>query len=315
MPVGAGQERAQATRSPSPSDDRVGADRQGAARPQLGEERPLDVDRLPGRPVLDRGEQARAAASSLAALDRQGALADLGHHHVDGISSTGVAAATSSRRSSTLQRGRRHHDGAAVGHLAEPGVRCCPAARRTRGRVAAPPSWARRRTDPVATVAPGASSSSARPTSASRGSPPLGDRRRSPGPAVGVEGRSLAECTARSARPSSTACCTSFTNTPWPPMRVERARRVRRSPVVSTSDELDLEAGVGGLRAARRRARPASGPARCPGGDPQAARPAGVTAGRTGRAGRSALRSPRGVPRRPSAAPRLVQQLGHDGLG
>ena len=33
-----------------------------------------------------------------------------------------------------------------------------------------------------------------------------------------VEGMSLAECTAASARPSATAASTSVTKTPWPPI-------------------------------------------------------------------------------------------------
>ena len=65
-------------------------------------------------------------------------------------------------------------------------------------------SWARRRTDPVATVAPAGRSASRDPTRASRGSARSGiqARRR---PSGVVEGRSLAEWTARSARPSRTA--------------------------------------------------------------------------------------------------------------
>ena len=57
-----------------------------------------------------------------------------------------------------------------------------------------------------------------------------------------VEGRSLARWTARSAPPSSTACCTSLTNTPRPPMHgaarrtlvtrgLDRGRAPPRSPV------------------------------------------------------------------------------------
>src|SRR6056297_257720 len=93
-------------------------------------------------------------------------------------------------------------------------------------------SWARRRTEPVATVLPSASAPSSAPTSASRGS------RRAQNaaitrPSAGSDGRSLAECTARSARPSSTARCTSLTKTPWPPMTWSGTSR-RTSPVVST---------------------------------------------------------------------------------
>ncbi len=69
----------------------------------------------------------------------------------------------------------------------------------------------------------------ARPTIASRGSArsgthamhePVGCRRRQ------VLGRVHREVR----RPSSTACCTSFTNTPWPPERGQEAWRTRRRP-------------------------------------------------------------------------------------
>ena len=51
--------------------------------------------------------------------------------------------------------------------------------------------------------------------------------------AMADAGRSFAECTAMSARPSSTACCTSFTNTPVPPIAWIGVS-VRVSPVVVT---------------------------------------------------------------------------------
>ena len=94
-------------------------------------------------------------------------------------------------------------------------------------------SWARRRTDPVPTRAPTGSPSSVDPTSASRGSSRSGTAPITK-PSGDAEGRSLAECTAKSARPSSTAACTSFTNTPWPPIS-QMATSVRRSPVVWTT--------------------------------------------------------------------------------
>ena len=56
--------------------------------------------------------------------------------------------------------------------------------------------------------------------------------RTSPGGETG--GRSLAECTATSALPSSTAACTSFVNTPRPASAVN-ATSPRRSPSVSTT--------------------------------------------------------------------------------
>src|SRR5439155_6461172 len=48
-----------------------------------------------------------------------------------------------------------------------------------------------------------------------------------------VDGRSLAECTAMSARPSRTAACTSLTNTPCPPMAWIGTSWLR-SPAVDT---------------------------------------------------------------------------------
>src|SRR5437588_1220951 len=94
-------------------------------------------------------------------------------------------------------------------------------------------SWARRRTDPVPTRAPTGRPSSVEPTSASRGSSRSGMAPMT-NPSGEVEGRSLAECTAKSARPSSTAACTSFTNTPWPPIS-QMATSVRWSPIVCTT--------------------------------------------------------------------------------
>src|SRR6266508_108200 len=93
-------------------------------------------------------------------------------------------------------------------------------------------SWARRRTDPVATRPPTAISPRRAPTMASRGSPRSGTPASSR-PVGGNEGRSLAEWTARSARPDSTAASTSLTNTPFPPI-VQIGMSWRRSPAVST---------------------------------------------------------------------------------
>ena len=81
------------------------------------------------------------------------------------------------------------------------------------------------------------------------------------------DGRSLAECTARSARPSSTACCTSFTNTPVPPI-AWIGTSVRWSPRGRDDHQLDVAAEQRGdaLRlparqraAARRHARAGAG--------------------------------------------------------
>ena len=78
-----------------------------------------------------------------------------------------------------------------------------------------------------------------------------------------ADGRSLAECTATSARPSSTACWTSLTNTPCPPISVQRHVP---TPVAGGLDEheLDVDAG-GGVDGVGDVPGPASTPAGCRG--------------------------------------------------
>ncbi len=80
---------------------------------------------------------------------------------------------------------------------------------------------------------PAGSASRVDPTSASRGSARSGTAASTSPRARPIAGRSLAECTARSARPSSTACCTSFTKMPVPPT-AWIGTSVRASPVVET---------------------------------------------------------------------------------
>ena len=92
---------------------------------------------------------------------------------------------------------------------------------------------ARRRIEPVATVAPSGRSAQRHPTRTSRASARSGMQART-SPSGVRAGRSLAEWTATSARPSSTAVWTSFTNTPWPPICSSGVVR-SRSPVVSTT--------------------------------------------------------------------------------
>ncbi len=99
------------------------------------------------------------------------------------------------------------------------------------GRAAA--SWARRRTEPVADPRAGRQRCRTSSRPAHRG----GRRVRAPRPAARpsgvIAGRSLAECCARSARPSSTASCTSLTNMPLPPISWI-GTSARWSPVVLT---------------------------------------------------------------------------------
>ena len=115
------------------------------------------------------------------------------------------------------------------------------------------PNCARRRIDPVATVAPRGRSSSRQPTRASRGSARSGMATRVRPSGVSA-GKSLAEWTATSARPSRTAFWTSLTNTPWPPICSSGVIR-SRSPVVSTITISTVQSGRATVtRAARRSA-------------------------------------------------------------
>ena len=104
-----------------------------------------------------RQSGSRVAESSARHSTRDAALAD-GGDEPRRVEPLGDAVG----QAEDLQRGDRHHDRAAVGDLLEASWRCCRAARRTcrSGRTAA--SWARRRTEPVATVAPDASSAEGR---------------------------------------------------------------------------------------------------------------------------------------------------------
>ena len=113
--------------------------------------------------------------------------------------------------------------------------------------------------------------------------PPLGHGGEHEARARSSAGRSLAECTATSARPSSTACSTSFTNTPVPPMAWIGTSRALVAPG-GHDHVLRLDA-----EQLRRPVRPASGPARCRASPPAAA---ASTARRSG--GSAARRFPRG---------------------
>ena len=138
------------------------------------------------------------------------------------------------------------------------------------GRTAA--SCARRRTDPVATVAPGASCVERSPDQARRRrsrraaeradhQPVVRRRRAGPWP-------SARRCRrARRAR----RCWTSLTNTPWPPI-VCSGTSWRRSPVVSTNTSSTVAARRAAASARRRRPRPGCAPARLAAGRQSARR-------------------------------------------
>ena len=124
-------------------------------------------------------------------------------------------------------------------------------------------NWARRRTDPVATVAPSAKSARVAPTSTSRGVAPFaegGDHQ----PLGGDRRQVLGECTARSASPSSTARCTSLTNTPCPPIVCSGTSACCvRSPIVSTNTSSTCASRVRSHQRLGHCARPGFSPARC----------------------------------------------------
>ena len=205
VPPVAGQERIE--RCPVT----VRPDGQRAAGAELVQEGALDDHRVARRRVIDRRERRRRGGVAVAALDGDTALAD-GRHEPGGFQALGDPV----RQTEHLQCCDRHHDRAAVRDLFEApsdvaaqldereigslgGQLRSPAHRTGRDRRArrGPPSVA--------------------PISASAGS-----RRSQNAPITrpaGVSlGRSLAEWTATSARPSSTACWISLTNTPCPPI-------------------------------------------------------------------------------------------------
>ena len=282
--------------SPSPTTTACAPTGRLQPEPSSREERPLAVHCLPGRSVLDHGEEFTGGGGSLGALDGHGSLADLRHHHVDGHQLHRCARPDVVEDAEHLQGHGRHDDRAALRHPVEAGVDV--ASELDEGQV-------RPQHRELGTATHRSGGDGSRPRAGRRawqadeGShryAPLGEGLRVTSPAVGVDGRSLAECTARSARPSSTACWTSFTKTPCPPMTWS-GTLFRAIPGRLDQDQLDLEPGVCGLGAAPRPPPPASAPPRCP-----AWRCAGWSrpAGRHGRSNRSrsalALRSPRGVP-------------------
>ena len=163
------------------------------------------------------------------ALDREGALPHLREHDrrlevlVDPVVEP-----------EAFERGRRHHDGVEVGGPVEPGgdvaAQLCErevGAQRRELRAPAHRAGGRRARRRAARRA-----SSRRATS--RGSARSGTAASTRPSGLSEAGRSLAECTATSARPSSTACCTSFTKMPVPPT-AWIGTSIRWSPAVDTT--------------------------------------------------------------------------------
>ena len=208
-----------------------------------------------GRDVVDPAPTAPAVASSPARHSK--AIAPwpaCGRSTDTGSRSTGAPSQPS--RSSAAGRGDDRVDRAVHGP-GQPRSPCCPAGRRTSGRAAGWPAG------------PGAGPSRSprprRPTGRPGGGrparpagPPASGTAASTSPSGVTGGRSLAECTATSARPSRTAAWISFTKMPWPADPVERDVGL---PVPLGADDLDddVDGRVGPARAGRRRARPGSG--------------------------------------------------------
>ena len=201
---------------------------QRAPAAELGEERALGAHReVRGRGRRSRRARVRAASSSARHSTASAPCADLRQHH-GGFEHLGHLVA----QAEPVERGDRDDDRvvALVVALAQPrldvaaqrrehevgpgGRELRAAAHRTGSDAPARRDRLERRADErVARVAA------------------LGNRREHEPGRRRRTGRSLAECTATSARPSSTACCTSFVNTPVPPIAC-RSGRWSRSPVV-----------------------------------------------------------------------------------
>ena len=239
---------------------RRGRRRAASSRSRARRGSALDLDGVAGRGVVDGGEQLERVASSSPRHSTATQPCPTAGTNAVGVEALGDAVGQPEH----LERGDGHHDRPAVGDPCRGGWRCCRAARRTArsGRAAA--SWARRRTEPVATVAP-VGEVGERPADRARRRRRAGaGRRRCVSAGWATDGRSLAECTATSARPSSTACCTSLTNTPWPPMACS-GTSWRRSPVVSTNTSSTVARRSPRRSASATRLRPGCVPAGCRG--------------------------------------------------
>ena len=230
---------------------------QVAAAAELGEERPLGVDRaVRGRRRRSRRARATVRVVVGAALDRDRALPDL-----RAASPTGRArSATRSREPEPLER-----DGAtttASNSLGLARARVADVAAQLaerevgaqRGELRAPAHRAGRDARARAGVRRACA-----PTSASRASPRSGTAASTRPSGVSDGGQVLGRVHREVGAPSSTASCTSFTNTPVPPSACSGACG-RRSPVVVTITSSASHRST--HRGATRRARPASGPAR-----------------------------------------------------
>ena len=245
--VGAGQRCGGATRPSVPARTRG----RGGARPSAVERGGAPAGRSqpppssarkarsastapPARRVVDRGERASRVASSSARHSTASAPCPTCGSITDGSSTSAMRSA----EPEPLERGGGDDDRVEVRRPWPSRVAMLPrsSAKREVGperRRAGPggaPSRCRR-------GAPAGRSASVDADQRVARVAPLGHRGEHEAVGRSTDGRSLAECTARSARPSSTASCTSFTNTPLPPIvadrdvgaPVARGRRRRRA--------------------------------------------------------------------------------------
>ena len=225
---------------------------QVAAAAELGEERALGVDRARARRRRRWRRAARGVSVSSARHSTASAPCPTCGSITDGSSTRSRGRAA---RAGRARRRRPRSRRSSPAFSSRVGMLPRSSANVRSGRSAAScaragaPSRCRPR-------APAGSASSVEPTSASRGSARSGTAASTRPSGATEAGRSLAECTAMSARPSSTACCTSFTNTRCRPSRGWG----RRCAVAGGRDDHQL--GVA-TEQRRRRARPASGRARC----------------------------------------------------
>ncbi len=225
-----------ATSSPAPTVAKAPAGR-SQSPPELGEEAPLGLER-PARlgPCSMRASSARRptspGSSPVAALDGQRALTDLRQHDVDGSSTSADVV----EQAEPLERGEGHDDRPVPGRLGQAGVDVAP--QPGEGQVGSGPG----QLGPAPGRAGGHHGPRGQPVEGRAdehvtGVAPLGH-----GGDVQTVGRARGQVLGRvhgeSARPSSTAACTSLANTPLPPIS-QMGMSWRRSP--SGLDHHDLD--------------------------------------------------------------------------
>ncbi len=213
--------------------------------------------------MIDAREQVARARIVGARLDADGALRDRRQKFFDVHDARGAIrqgrAASGRRAPGSWHRPRRRRACAAAS-------RHCRAAARCADRAARACAIACRRSDAVPSVAPCGSSASERALRLMKTSRASSRSRHaaSTRPAGSTVGMSLAECTARSMSPRSSASSISLVNRPLPPTSAS-GRSWMLSPVVRMTLSVDrlLVAARAPRRAARAPCAPAPAPADC----------------------------------------------------